>query len=353
MLFVFIAIFLSAFLYNYVFKPPKSEKYISVFNAFTLIIIASAKSIDRSPVDDIINYKNLFLNSRFLSYSKILNDGLNEELKDPFFTMFAKFFNELGFSVEMWMGIIAIVFAVCFSYLTFKHSKNSWLSLVVLFALHFSFTLTGLRQTMALAFICLAFHCILSKKPIKFTLFVLIACLFHSSAIICLPAYLIAKQKINFKQVIYIVGFFIAANFAPGIIRNIIAEVAWNEQMEYYIDRTVALSWSGFIIELLILIFCLFVRNNISEENIVDKEKIDMLINCLTISVCFLSVSTVVAEAFRISLYYSIANTILIPNIIQLDINIKQKRLWSFIIPLMLLAYIVWTSAYSTFVFFA
>ena len=353
MLFVFIAIFLSAFLYNFVFKTPKCEKHISVFNAFALIIISSAKSIDRSPVDDLINYKNLFLNSRFLSYSEILKDGLNEDLKDPFFTMFAKFFNELGFSVEAWMGLIAIVFAICFSYLTFKHSKNSWLSLVVLFALHFSFTLTGLRQTMALAFICLAFHCILNKKPKHFILFVLIACLFHATAIIFMPAYIIAKQKIGFKQLIYIAAFFIVANFSPGIFRVIIEKLVWNEQMEYYIDRTVALSWSGFIIELLILIFCLVIRNNISKENEADKENIDKLINCLTISICFLSVSTVVAEAFRISLYYSIANTILIANIIQLDTNIKQKRLWSFIIPLMLLAYIVWTSAYSTFVFFA
>ncbi len=348
MIYVLSAICVSALAY-YGISVNFREKYDNILNAIFLFIIAAAKSIELSPVDDLINYKNLFLDTKFLSYSHIIELGRKEEIKDPVFSIVAKFFNELGFNVEQWLGFIALLFAVCFCYFVYKNSKNSWLSLLILFTLHFSFTLTGLRQTMALAFICLAFNFMLQKKPILFYISVVFAILFHSSAILFLPAYFLSKQRINFKQIIYVLAAILVANFFPGFFRNLIEQLAWTEQVSGYSESMISLSWSGFIIEFLILVFCLFVRNNHLKD--ADLSKVDMLINCLIISICFLALSTVVAEAFRLSLYYSIGSTVLIPNMIALEKG-KNRRAWMIIITLALIMYLFWSSAYANFVFF-
>ncbi len=350
MIYVLLAIFISAVAYYVVFKNNYiRQKYTNVLNAIFLFVISAAKSIDESPVDDLINYKNIFLESGSMEYDYIMELGKRGDLKDPIFSVVAKFFNSIGFSVEAWMGMIALLFAVCFCYFVFKNSKNVWMSMLILISLHFSFTLTGLRQTMALAFVCLAFNCILQKKPVKFLVFVVIAIMFHSSAILFLPAYLIAKQKVGLKQFLYITIVFFVANFSPDTFRNLIETLAWTEQVSEYADRTVSLSWSGFIIEFAILIFCLFIRNNHLKNP--ELHSIDMLINCLIVSICFLALSTVVAEAFRLSLYYSIGSAVLIPNVIALEKN-KEKRMWEMLISLVFILYIFWSSAYSHFVFF-
>lgn len=350
MIYVLSAICISAVAYYGLFaNNTMRQKYTNIINAFFLFIIAAAKSIELSPVDDLINYKNLFYRVGVMEYSDIISLGKTGDLKDPIFSVVAKFFNNIGFSAETWMGMIALLFAACFCYLVFKNSKNAWMSMLILFAMYFSFTLTGLRQTMAMSFICLAFNSLLHKKPKEYLVFVIIAILFHSSAILFLPAYLIAKQKIGIKQIIYIVAVLLVANFFPDVFRNLIETFAWNEEILAYADRTVALSWSGFIIELFILVFCLIVRNYHLQNT--ELKTIDMLINCLIVSICFLALSTVVAEAFRLSFYYSLGSTVLIPNVLNLE-KTKEKPIWEFLISLTFFLYLLWSSPYSAFVFF-
>ena len=349
MIYVLLAILLSAIAYYFVFNGHNRQRNTNVLCAIFMFAIAAAKSIELSPVDDLINYKNMFLEAGSMEYSAIMEMGRKGDLKDPVFSVIARFFYNLGFSVEAWMGMIALLFAVCFCYFVYKNSKNAWMSSLIMFAMYFSFTLTGLRQTMALAFICLAFNCIMEKSPTKFVAFVIIAMLFHSSAILFLPAYLIARQKVGFKQIIYIIVVFVVANFFPDVFRTLIETFAWNEQMSVYAERTVALSWSGFIIALAILVFCLYVRVNYQGN--ANFRRIDMLINLHVVSLCFLAMSTVVAEAFRLSLYYSIGTAVLVPNMIALG-NKKEKALLEFGISIVFILYLFWSAPYAAFTFF-
>ena len=349
MIYVLLAIIILAIAYYFVFNGYNHQRNTNILSAIFLFVIAATKSIDKSPVDDLVNYRNIFLDASSMEYSAIMELGRNGDLKDPVFSVVAKFFYNIGFSVEAWMGMIALLFAACFCYFVYKNSKNAWMSALIMFSLYFSFTLTGLRQTMAMAFICLAFNCIIEKSPIKFSVFVVIAILFHSSAILFLPAYLIARQKIGFKQIIYIAVVFIISNFFPDVFRNLIETFAWNEQISEYAERTVALSWSGFIIALGILIFCLFVRINYKGH--ADFRTIDILINCHVVSVCFLALSTVVAESFRLSLYYSMGTAILVPNMVALG-NKKERGILELLIPIPFILYLFWSAPYASFVFF-
>lgn len=97
-----------------------------------------------------------------------------------------------------------------------KNSNMVWLSVYLFINLRlFYFTLSGLRQSIAMSIILLSYNFIKSKKPIKFFITVVIASLFHSSALVFLIIYPISKIKFSKKIIIleFIVGIFVYIGF--------------------------------------------------------------------------------------------------------------------------------------------
>lgn len=92
-------------------------------------------------------------------------------------------------------------------YLLFK--KNSRYPITATFfylslGLYF-FSFSGLRQTIAIGISCLSFKFIKEKKVIKFFIIILIATLFHKSAVFFLIAYPLYYFKLNFYHYIEII----------------------------------------------------------------------------------------------------------------------------------------------------
>ena len=63
MIYVLLAILLSAIAYYFVFNGHNRQRNTNVLCAIFMFAIAAAKSIELSPVDDLINYKNMFIRS--------------------------------------------------------------------------------------------------------------------------------------------------------------------------------------------------------------------------------------------------------------------------------------------------
>lgn len=98
-----------------------------------------------------------------------------------------------------WVIIITAIW-VCFAYyrLLVKYSENAFISVIWFMGmLFYTFMFSALKQAWAMAFLCFAFDAIIKKKPIRFLLFVGLATVFHLPALVFLPAYWIAKLKIN------------------------------------------------------------------------------------------------------------------------------------------------------------
>lgn len=98
-----------------------------------------------------------------------------------------------------WVIVITALW-ICFAYckLLIKYSEGAFISVMWFMGmLFYTFMFSALKQAWAMAFLCFAFDSIFEKKPIRFLLFVSLAALFHFPALIFLPAYLIAKLRIN------------------------------------------------------------------------------------------------------------------------------------------------------------
>lgn len=309
-----------------------NKKVFCILAGIFLFLIAASRNLNYG---DVLDYKSTYATLPYISFEKLFSDWLSDDLKDFGFYAVSKVFADLGINADGWVLSIAFVFAVFCAVYLYKFSEQPYIGLLVMLSLFYGFTFTGLRQTVALAICFLSYQFISEKKLMPFIISVLVAALFHSSAIIMLPAYFIAKLKIGLKQPIMVGISVIVSVFFPSVFRNLITRLAWNDYLLEYSDREETLSWAGFIIQLAIWAFCLYFRRSIKEDNKYMRAFIDALINCLTIGLCLQSFAPVVAESFRLSYYYSMCAIAIVPNVIEKQTEIKNRAILQFIVPVL------------------
>lgn len=124
------------------------------------------------------------------------------------------------FSDVQWFILITSAFIVIatarFIYKNSDDSLISWISFVCLGSM--TFTMNGMRQAMAMSFCLLSYRFVREKKLLRFLLIMIIAVLFHKSAIIFVFVYLMRNMKLNVQSFAFVaigVGAFLI--FAQNI----------------------------------------------------------------------------------------------------------------------------------------
>jgi hypothetical protein len=160
----------------------------------------------------------------------------------------------------------------------------------------------------AIAFVVLSFTYIEQKKFVKFFALVLIASLFHSTALVFLLAYPLYRIKLKIKTILVMLGcMLVAAKYIRPILEFFLPKIGAHELYYDYLTSEIQLNISGLIIALGILIFC-FICLSYNEDS-----KYQGLCNFAVVS-CFFRLLSMFAfaEMFRLSLYFSVFDIILI-----------------------------------------
>lgn len=325
------------------------DRLYCVAIALFLFWVSAMKEITAN--GDLLGYFRSYQMLPIRSFRSLFDAWRAGDMKDFGFYAFGKLFADFGVDADIWMGVIALFFAVVFGWFIYCHSDQKFLSTLILLTLYFRFTLSGLRQTVALAIVLIAFHYIVEEKKFPFVGLVLLAFLFHSSALIFLPAYWIAKLKIGWKQIAFIAVALAIALVFPGLFRSLVTMLAWNESLANYADRSVALTWSGYIIQLFIVGFCLVFYKSTAIHGVERQRQIGAFLNCMVIGLCLQGFSAVVAEAFRLSYYYSICCVAAVPNVIKTQISGRNKNIMLFAVGASLVAYMIWSGSYQDLVY--
>ena len=101
-----------------------------------------------------------------------------------------------GGNYQLFVSLIAAFVTICFGVLIYRYSPNPLASILYHFGLLlYIFHFDSLKQSIAMAFLMLAFIQIDKRRLIPFVLITLTAAQFHFPAIVFLPAYWIAKLK--------------------------------------------------------------------------------------------------------------------------------------------------------------
>lgn len=351
MLAVYGGLFSIFLLYISPLRGTKKSKCIFIF--LFLFLISAIKSVPAN--SDLRNYVHLYSICLENSFGDLFHAYLNGTIKDWGFCAIARVFGLAGLSEQIWMVFIAAVFAAACAWFIYKYSDEPYMSLLLVMALYFSFTLSGLRQTMALACLLICFHWIAERKLLPYLLTLVIAALFHSTALIFLPAYWFARMKIGWKQPVIVAVALVFVNVFPDVFRAMIGWLFEDTYLEYYETRTASLSWSGFVIQLFVLAFCVVFRwiylQNVGKRS-TNMKQIDMMLNLMVVGLALQSFSTVVAECFRSSYYYSMFCIAAVPNVIVETTRGKNKLITNALTGMCLLLYMLWSRQYFNFVYF-
>lgn len=241
--------------------------------------------------------------------------------KDSFYYVFNHYMHPIiSHNFSVWLCLIAILYMTPLSLIVKRYSVNpmwSWVCFIFLGLM--MFVMAGLRQTIAMGFILIAFLKLMDGSKKYFFLFVAIAFLFHGSSFVCFLIYPLSKIRFDKTMIKWYFGAFIVMLvMGETVLTNIISYVGENDTR--YIGYGESLNGSNYTYmiqqALLVLPSLYFLRNRYGERNIAIFLHLSMM------AFIFVSLSPVIAEMFRLSMYFSWANMIVFP----LAMNEASKR---------------------------
>lgn len=130
--------------------------------------------------------------------------------------------------------VISFFCMACVGYVVYKYSVSLYWSYLMYIAIGFYFfNFSGLKQSIAMAILLLSFPYIVEGKLGLFIFTVVMAGLFHAPALIFLPAYWIARKKLDRSYVFFIVGVFVLVFILRGPIVTFLSSLYYDDETIY------------------------------------------------------------------------------------------------------------------------
>ena len=169
----------------------KNLKYVIVA-CLLLYAIYGLRNAYRVGDDTTTSYRLFFSKMQELDWSGVIDYAGGKNTL--FFLMTKAFSLYISTDYQLYISLIAVFVTVCFGNLIYRYSPSPVQSILYHFGLlFFTFHMSALKQSIAMAFLMLAFDQIVGKRPIRFVLIVLLASQFHFPALVFMPAYWITK----------------------------------------------------------------------------------------------------------------------------------------------------------------
>jgi hypothetical protein len=318
---IFFMVFLRVFIFNS-WDMRNKEKLL--FTVLALIPVTIVSGFRNGKIgNDTENYK--------LMFQDIAYDDNNERIEIGYIYLnkFLQFFT----SEPQWLFIIVAVFlSVAIGVFVNKNAKDPFLAILFFVTLGlFQFSLSGVRQTIAIAITLLSMELIKKRKLFWFLGFILIASQFHKSAILFIPAYFIANRNVTLKNIIIYFFGFIAIYFSAEFFLLKAADIL---ELNYGIEET---NNGGifFTIVLVITVLAFWSRKRIIAFKYNNKIHIKNL-NIIFINLNFISlllwiIRLISRTAERVTFYYMPSTYLLLEEYVS-SIKTKQNRLFAYII---------------------
>jgi len=207
--------------------------------------------------------------------------------------------------------------------LIYKYSAMPLVSVLLYACDIFSFHITGMRQSLAMAFLIFSFDFIVKKKLLPFLILVFTASLFHKSAVIFAAAYPLSFVEINKKNIaaalvaaILCLAFF--SIFSAGLFYVLPSYEVYTESV-WYGNETKIASIVQFSIALAVFAGSYFLYNK--RKTAFDgkaRREFNALLWISLMSACVFLISFKATLFSRAALYFSVFNIALLPNAVNL-----------------------------------
>ncbi len=320
------------------------------FIIFFLLVIVAALRNPNTGADtagyvwlykQVLNGQNTIMDYWELFIHSIQNNTFKDSL---FWDLFNSVLSLIVKNEQVWLALISLLFLFTAYKIIKKYSKDaviSWTYILCVFI--YAFIMQGLRQSMAMVLILISITYVFDRKPIGFCACIAAAYLFHNSSIVFLVIYPLRKLRVSKFYFVVIGGVAAIFTLMPSLGVLILTKLVTASRFEEYITRSGLYTSSGFIILLLIFIFCYYIYYSCNK----DDEHINILFTISMVGLVTQAAASSVAEMFRISYYFNMFNMLLVPNCIYLIQKGEIRRQYAFFVILAFLGYFWYSGAYN------
>ena len=257
--------------------------------------------------------------------------------RDPGFYLMIGLLQQISTNPQIMLAVVGASVAFGFSYFVYYEKGNVLLFFMMFIGFRlFPFTLSGLRQAMAMSMIFIAYIKLKENKIILFFLLTMLAASFHASALVFLLAFPVTRYKNTFVILIVVLGISIVNTLTDGRIAATFASVFFIDRFSGYIIRSQDMVFEGsFTLYIYLVIY--FVSLLFYRQLMRIDQNAYMDFNVLTLGVFFAVLGQSMDNVFRIAYYFIYPMYPIFSNVLfSLLRNRQATTLVSFIVSLLL-----------------
>lgn len=301
-------------------KP--QQKWIGVGALIIFLTMISGLRVDTALYSDDWSYRNMFCRICESSFSE-LDIGSIEE---PAFTLYTWLISRVSNDPQVFIFITSAITIVLFVRFIYKNSLDFTMSIFLFIAGGSFFTsMNIMRQYLAIGIVLQGYTFIKNKKLLPYVFIVLVAFLFHKSALFAIPCYFIMSQKSTNTNIllVYIVSI-IVMTFSGPIIENLLSNSIFSEYTDDYLsDSSYGVGITRIAFYSLFEIPLIIKRERILKNN---SESDREMFNSLAFSNAIIIISSLYVYIARID-YWKTCELILFPLFPQLFLEEDQKTI--------------------------
>lgn len=243
--------------------------------------------------------------------------------------------------IAKWMGIsfnsLLFLFTTAFCLLFFwrlhYYTKYKLIALMVFLAYGYISGFSAIRQVMAAAIFFFSLKYLIIGQNLKYALYIILACFFHTSAFVLLIFCFTKKKRYSSILIVLIITTLVAfvySGLLSSIARTILIRIPFLsiEKVELYLHGEGSFIGTVSIVWIIILIFSLILRTRLERLD----ENFNLYLNILWIGLAIYSISVGFGEFGRVLLYFKLVYIILLPLYVDLLKEMFAKFLMTLLI---------------------
>lgn len=298
-------------------KNEKKRKRYCFIIGILLFLVAAIRGI--SVGSDVGQYRRIFELCKQLSWGDLFSRYINE----PGFYILCKSVGLITNDFQILLAIVGAIYAVAISVFIFKNSYNCMISFLMLIPFQFySFSLSGLRQTVALSVVLAGFSYVKQRKLVKYLISILIAFVFHNTAI--LGVFIFFLYQVNPTKRVRVFFFFMVLVFFWFKRQIIEFGLSLSEKYTYLGVSSSGVGTAATLI-LYVAILALYVMFG-ENKNIPAGEKSYETI--MMAGILFQILVPYQPTIFRLAMYFQMFNVLAVPVIVSSkSLTIESRRI--------------------------
>ena len=306
-------------------SSPQKERLLKVFFMGLMLFLFAALR-GKTVGIDVLGYFIGFETDGRWTVSQIINaDSSYTQSRDPVFHIFLHFLSFISMDPQIMLVAIGLLVALGFSVFVYYQKGNVLIYYILFITLRiFPFTLSGLRQAMAMAFVFMAFAALQNKKNVWFLILTVLGGLFHESAFVFLLALPLVKIKstmvVGVSAMVFVAVNLVSQNW---LVAGIVGKL-FGGRFSSYASRAIAADFEGgatfLLYTMLFVLIMLFYP--VLKQSYKDTGEMFRL---LSVAMMFVIIGQSMPNMFRIAYYFIFALLSFVPRLIERMFEPKMR----------------------------